>query len=600
MASIRYTGRSLGAVSRRLLSNNIEAYENTIPAMLSDRLRNSKFAGPENPQTGVAAEWEPSGNTMTGFACKLVPGMYLSGREAQLVHAYSDQVWGAIVQPGVAVRAGEAFEVELWARAQHAPARVAVSLKLPGWPVPAASRAEVLIDQTHWVRYTCRIASPGEGGAYFTLAVAPEGRVVFDQVHLRPVGEGHVSPALLEAFSAFPCAVLRFPGGCVSCTYHWERGTGPVHLRPVEDDPVFRYKVHYDFGTDEYLELCSACGITPFITLNTTTATPEQAAAWAAYVRAWYVDRGLAVPAAYFMFGNENYWIHELGHMTGEMYAAQLRAFVPPVRAAYPEAKMLAIGEYESGGLREAYKTPWRSTVIERAADLFDALVVTRYASADDALPMAAGMAHMADCAADKAADLARQVATLREAGLQRTVGVVEWNVFTRSSHNDHLGFYEPHDIRHCLYAGAYLNAFIRLGPALELAAFYSLVNTMGMLHIRDGVVTLDDMARVFALYGPAVPGEALELAVDAPALTARSAALSAAFIRKGDTACGFLVNFGAEPLNVSLEELGTIREATGLTASAYLEPLTETAPAFTDAAVALPAWSLTRITCEL
>ena len=119
MASIRYTGRSLGAVSRRLLSNNIEAYENTIPAMLSDRLRNSKFAGPENPQTGVAAEWEPSGNTMTGFACKLVPGMYLSGREAQLVHAYSDQVWGAIVQPGVAVRAGEAFEVELFIRHGH-------------------------------------------------------------------------------------------------------------------------------------------------------------------------------------------------------------------------------------------------------------------------------------------------------------------------------------------------------------------------------------------------------------------------------------------------------------------------------------------------
>ena len=30
-----------------VLSNNIEAYETTIPAMCSDRLRNAKFAGPE-------------------------------------------------------------------------------------------------------------------------------------------------------------------------------------------------------------------------------------------------------------------------------------------------------------------------------------------------------------------------------------------------------------------------------------------------------------------------------------------------------------------------------------------------------------------------
>ena len=53
---VRGTGETLGHASRQLLSNNIEAYENTIPSMLSDRLRNAKFAGPENPQTGLAAE----------------------------------------------------------------------------------------------------------------------------------------------------------------------------------------------------------------------------------------------------------------------------------------------------------------------------------------------------------------------------------------------------------------------------------------------------------------------------------------------------------------------------------------------------------------
>ena len=56
---IRATGGLLGRAGHQLLSNNIEAYENTIPSMLSDRLRNPKFSGPENAQTGLAAEWEP-------------------------------------------------------------------------------------------------------------------------------------------------------------------------------------------------------------------------------------------------------------------------------------------------------------------------------------------------------------------------------------------------------------------------------------------------------------------------------------------------------------------------------------------------------------
>jgi glycerate kinase len=44
--------------------------------MLSDRLRNPKFAGPENLQTGMAAEWELVGNTMTGMSCR--PGQIIA------------------------------------------------------------------------------------------------------------------------------------------------------------------------------------------------------------------------------------------------------------------------------------------------------------------------------------------------------------------------------------------------------------------------------------------------------------------------------------------------------------------------------------------
>ncbi len=597
---IRATGTSLGRASHQLLSNNIEAYENTIPSMLSDRLRNPKFAGPENLQTGIAAEWEPVGNGMAGMSCRLIPGMYLSGREAQLIHNYTEHGWCGILQAGVRVRAGEEFEVELWARAQHRPVTLALELRLPGQSAPAASKATLTCDFAHWHRRTCRLTAPGTGGAYFQIHVPGDSRIVIDQVHLRPVGESHVSQALLDAFGQFPCPVLRFPGGCVTCTYHWEHGIGPVELRPVCDDPVFKYKLHYDFGTDEYLALCVARAIRPFITLNTTTATPASAAAWAAYVRHWYAARGLAIPAAYFMFGNENYGTWEIGHMTGEMYAAQLREFVPGVRAAYPEARLLAIGEFESGGVRDAHKTPWRSVVIEKAADLFDMLVVTSYSWGTDNQPLPEAMAGVADRVAEKTDHLQLQAKSIREAGLSCTMGVVEWNYWTRASHNDHTGFFEPNDIRHCLYAAGYLNAFCRMGEILEVANYYSLINTMGMIHLHEGQVQLSDLVKVFNLYAPALPGEVLQLEVAAPALTGKSKAVDANFLVTEDATYGFLINYSAtETAVVALADVGAIDAAHGLSAHAILEPVTEFVPAVTGTAVTLPPLSLVRVRCR-
>jgi hypothetical protein len=594
--AITLTGSSLGHASAQLLSNNIEAYENTVPSLLSDRLRNPKFAGPENVQTGLAAEWEPIGNGMSGMSCRLLPGMYLSGREAQMVHNHAQACWAGIVQAGLSLAADEEFEVELWSRAQHRPVQMTVELRLPGQTAPAASKAELLIDQGHWHRRTCRIRSPGaSSAAALYLSLAGDSQLIIDQVHLRPVGVGHVSPAVAAALADLPCPVLRFPGGCATCSYHWEHSIGPVHLRPVCDDPVFKYKMHYDFGTDEYLDLCVARNIRPFITLNTTTATPEQAAAWAAYVRAWYVARRLPVPAAYFMFGNENYGTWELGHLTGEMYAAQLHAFVPGVRAAYPEARMIAIGEFDSGGLREGHGGPWRTTVMAKAVGLFDLLAVTRYTGAPDNLPLAWTMQKIVDNLAEKEADLARQAQSIRESGLDSRIGIVEWNYWTRASHHDHAGFFEPNDIRHCLYAAGFLNALCRLGGMVEVANFYSLFNTMGMVHIHDGLGAQSDLAQVFRLYAEALPGEVL--AVDLPAT---GKAVNANVIRRDGQVFVFLVNFSSgESFDVACAGLGAIAEATGLSARAILEPVTPFRPVVTGMVVTLPPMSLVRLRCR-
>jgi hypothetical protein len=83
---------------------------------------------------------------MAGYSCRLVPGMYLSGREAQLLHCYAEGHRAFITQHGVPVREGEGFEVEMWARAQHRPVMVKVGLTLAGQkPPPESTRRWCLI-----------------------------------------------------------------------------------------------------------------------------------------------------------------------------------------------------------------------------------------------------------------------------------------------------------------------------------------------------------------------------------------------------------------------------------------------------------------------
>jgi hypothetical protein len=209
-----------------------------------------------------------------------------------------------------------------------------------------------------------------------------------------------------------------------------------------------------------------------------------------------------------------------------------------------------------------------------------------------------AGMQAVADQVADQEADLRLQAESIRAAGLDRTMGIVEWNYGTRSSHNDHAGFFEPNDIRHCLYAAGYLNAFCRMGEILEVANFYSLINTMGIVHVHAGQVRMSDVVKVFNLYAPALPGEVLELELDAPALSEKSRMLDACFLRTPAATYGFLLNFHAsETAVVTMAGLGAVREASGLSATEILQPVADFEPVVDGATVTLPPMSLVRVT---
>lgn len=498
-------------VSEMILGQNIEAYDRTIPGLMNDRLDNSRFTGPVDPQTGIAQGWQPHGRAMPGLNFELTPGMSMTGiGEAQLIDTHLQRSmgrWQGIVQTGRRIRKGEKLEVEIWAKVRHQPAR----MRLVVSPLPvleeAYDMAEIQIDAAYWKCYKKElIVDVDDDEAVFKILVEGDSCVWIDQVHLRPFGE-EINLKVFDLISNLKVPSIRFPGGSVSTAYHWKHGIGPGHLRHELFDPVFKHKIRYDFGTDEYLDLCIKQGIRPFITINLGSGTPEEAGDWAAYISNRYISQGLELPETYFMIGNENYGTWESSHMTGEMYVDALCQYAPAIRASHSKAKIIAVGTESSEGLREGESTPWNSLLLDRASDQFDILGFTGYASGkyDDGESISEhikkGVSHMEQA-------IQRAVSSLREKGCDHKVCFAEWNMWTRASHWDGLGFYESYDARHALFAASTIHMFIRHGKDIEVANFYGLVNCMGIIQSHGPEQNTSSVYEVFHLYRESLPGD--------------------------------------------------------------------------------------------
>ncbi|MBD2864102.1 carbohydrate binding domain-containing protein [Paenibacillus oceani] len=499
-------------VPASVLGTNLEVGKFTDGLLLSDRLDNPKFFGPEGAD-GLAPGWQPRGNHYAGVQYRLVPGLGMNGGDAQTILVYAGRASGAMLQTGRRVKAGERLVAEVWAMAKHQPFGLELSLRPLPVRDPDYGTARVTVDTAYWKKYTAEFECPADDPeAVFVVSVDGPGFACFDQIHLRPAGQPAVHAELMETIESMRLPVLRFPGGCTSTAYHWRLGTGPAHLRPVCHDPVNKSRLEYEFGTGEYLDMCVAQGIQPFITVNIGTGTPEEAGEWAGYCKDWYSRRGMELPDLYFQMGNEQYGRWELSHMDASMYVRALRDFVPRVREGYPKAVIVALGEPTSVGVWQP-DSGWRETLLKDGRDLFDVVSINRYKGQKFADPQ-----RQLDNAADSVEKITDDLRTLirdcREAGSQAKVALTEWNYWMSASHWDGRGFYEPDDVSHGLFYSGMIHALARLAPDLAVANYYHLLNVMGMIRCDHGDVSATSIAALYRLYRPVFPGECLPLSV--------------------------------------------------------------------------------------
>lgn len=582
------------AVSEMILGHNIEMCLTTADGLLSDRLRNPKLLGPPHPVTGVAPHWQ--GTSCGHAAYELVPGSGLMGAEAQSIRVTHPYDANLLHQNKISVRAGEKLELEIWARVCHAPVTLRVAL------LPLAARTapydsgEINVDTSYFKRFTLPLcATRDDDEARLSLQFAAGGEMWIDQVHLRPKDEPLLCKGVVDEMAAMRIPTLRFPGGIVCNAYNWRHGTGPVHLRRAALDPAFHqdWYLNYDFGLDEYLGLCVDQGITPSLTFNVATGTPEEATEMAAYCAAWFQRAGVTAPQIYWNIANHPY--HETtAHMTPAMYTGVIKTFVPGVKAAYPKSRIVAV--MSSAELDAAPdKAPWREALFADVADLIDVVAVQIYGGCDPYAPAEAQVKDLASSLAGVEPSLRSFIDLCRSRKVRWNVGVAEWNWWMQASHWDGRAFEEPPTALHGLYIAGMIRRFATLAPDFEAAHFYNLVNCMGILNHRGATVEVTDAVEIFKLYRPALPGRFVPLVWDGDAETVEALALE-----NEEATWLFLTNRSpTETAQISFEGL-KMAHATGISLSAAtpVDTFTRSEPHFDGNVTTVPPLSILRIKC--
>ena len=196
------------------------------------------------------------------------------------------------------------------------------------------------------------------------------GAVIYDGVW---VGEqskipntGGIRTALIEKMRQIKAPAVRWPGGCFADSYDWRDGVGPKDKRPRRtdfwvDDPDSKSLPKkglpsFDpnqFGTDEFVRFCKACGAEPYIAANVRSLNAYTFDQWIEYCNSpagsttWSDVRaanGSPEPynVQYWGVGNESWGCG--GNFTPAEYASEYRRYQSWLPKYGVDLKLVASG----------------------------------------------------------------------------------------------------------------------------------------------------------------------------------------------------------------------------------------------------------------
>jgi alpha-L-arabinofuranosidase len=185
---------------------------------------------------------------------------------------------------GIAVRAGEKYDLSLFARQVYTgrrwsnpqrfdtPSSLVARLENADGTVLGEASLEVL--GSGWKRLTATLtASQSDPQARFVLLATTQGGIGLDEISLfpqktfrnRPNG---LRPDLAQVLADLKPSFVRFPGGCLvhgdglGNLYRWKDTIGPVEQRRGQSN-IWRYHQSVGLGFFEYFQFCEDIGAKP-------------------------------------------------------------------------------------------------------------------------------------------------------------------------------------------------------------------------------------------------------------------------------------------------------------------------------------------------
>lgn len=200
-------------------------------------------------------------------------------------------------------------------------------------------------------------------------------------------GENGFRKDVLQKVQNLNVPILRFPGGTVVKIYHWQDGIGPKAERPKRKNLIWGGVNDNHFGTAEFVEYCRKIGAEPFLVVNLSTGTPEEASNWVEYCNGtgdtyWANLRrshGYEKPfnVKYWGIGNEEYAETDAGkHQNVEKYIEDCWQYVKLMKLQDSSLKLVLVGN--------SADQEWSKKVIDEMHPVCDFLAIHLYSIPSD------------------------------------------------------------------------------------------------------------------------------------------------------------------------------------------------------------------------
>jgi len=317
-------------------------------------------------------------------------------------------------------------------------------------------------------------------------------------------------PDVLEKVQQLRPPLLRYPGGTVTKIYHWKDGVGPS--RPVRKNLIWGGLDTNHVGTDEFMQYAKLVGAAPFLTVNMSTGTAEEAADWVEYCNgtgSYYAtkraENGHAAPyqVKYWGLGNEEAAKEDAGTLQNPQdYIKQAWYYAKLMKLQDPSIQLIMAGDQEA----------WNQQVLRELHPICDYISLHLYASSKPGEP-----ASLFASIAAMEGSIQKLAAQIKALTPEKVTGFSKWYRFPSRQQPvkialDEWGIWEgggqgayglemEYTWNHALGVATFLNIFQRNAAVIGLATWAQTVNVLAPIMTNDTTSICQTVYYPLALY---------------------------------------------------------------------------------------------------